>query len=60
MIIILDSRIIFKMDYKDPKTRKEKKGRKYKEVYNQKTVRIYESIMNKGNPTDKNNNKTKK
>jgi len=48
------------MDYKDPKTRKEKKGRKYKEVYNQKTVRIYESIMNKGNPTDKNNNKTKK
>jgi len=35
------------MDCKDPKTRQEKKGRKYKEVYNQKTVRIYENIMNK-------------
>ena len=45
------------MDYKDPKTRKEKKGRKYKEVYNQKTVRIHESIMNKNKGNINNKNK---
>lgn len=38
------------MDYKEPKTRQEKKGNKNKEgkgVYNQKTIRIKENIMNK-------------
>lgn len=50
------------MDCKDPKTRQEKKGRKYKEVYNQKTVRIYENIMNKkdDNPQSYKNNKNNK
>ena len=42
------------MDYKEPKTRKENKGRKYKEVYNQKTVRIYENIINKKDEKDEN------
>ena len=49
------------MDYKEPKTRKENKGQKYKEVYNQKTIRIYENIMNKKNEklNEKNERKQK-
>jgi hypothetical protein len=46
------------MDYKEPKTRQEKKGNKNKEgkgVYNQKTIRLKENMMNK---RDKSNDKT--
>uniref|UniRef100_A0A6C0DAR9 Uncharacterized protein n=1 Tax=viral metagenome TaxID=1070528 RepID=A0A6C0DAR9_9ZZZZ len=46
------------MDYKEPKTRQEKKGNKNKEgkgVYNQKTIRLKENMMNK---RDKSNGKT--
>jgi len=45
------------MDYKEPKTRQEKKGNKNKEgkgVYNQKTIRLKENMMNK---RDKSNDK---
>lgn len=37
-----------KMDHKEPKTRQEKKGKKgdkYKDVYNQKSIRIRESMQ---------------
>ena len=33
------------MDYKEPKTRMEKKGSKTKEVYNQKTIRLKEALQ---------------
>jgi hypothetical protein len=32
---------------KEPKTRQEKKGHKYKEVYNSKTIRLKESLLEK-------------
>ncbi len=38
------------MDYKEPKTRRESKGKKGKEgkgVYNQKSIRLQEALMEK-------------
>ena len=35
------------MDYKEPKTRKELKGNKSKDVYNQKSVRLKEALIEK-------------
>jgi len=35
------------MDHDQPKTRKEKKGGKYKEVFNKKTVRAKEAMAEK-------------
>jgi hypothetical protein len=32
---------------KEPKTRQEKKGNKYKEMYNQKTIRLKEALAEK-------------
>jgi hypothetical protein len=46
------------MDYKEPKTRKELKGNKSKDVYNQKAIRLKEALMEK--TKDKNKNKEKK
>jgi hypothetical protein len=46
------------MDYKEPKTRKELKGKKGKEVYNQKAIRLKEALIEKNK--DKNKNKEKK
>ena len=54
------------MDYKEPKTRQETKGKKGKEgkgVYNQKAIRIQEILREKKNDNDKssdNNNDKKK
>ena len=44
------------MDYKEPKTRKELKGNKGKEVYNQKAIRLKEALIEK----NKNKNKDTK
>jgi hypothetical protein len=38
------------MDY-EPKTRKEKKGGKYKEIFNKKTVRAKEALLSKYSTT---------
>ena len=35
------------MDYKEPKTRKELKGNKSKDVYNQKSIRLKEALIEK-------------
>ncbi len=51
------------MDYKEPKTRKELKGNKKdkegKGVYNQKSIRLQEALIEKNKHKDKNlkNNK---
>jgi hypothetical protein len=40
------------MDYKEPKTRQESKGKKGKEgkgVYNQKSIRLQKAVMEKKN-----------
>ena len=46
------------MDYKEPKTRKELKGNKKdkegKGVYNQKSIRLQEALMEKNKNKDKN------
>jgi hypothetical protein len=35
------------MEYNEPKTRQEKKGKKTKEIFNKKTIRIKEELLNK-------------
>lgn len=45
------------MDYKEPKTRQQLKGKKDKEgkgVYNQKYIRLQEALMEKNKNNDKN------
>ena len=48
------------MDYKEPKTRKELKGNKSKDVYNQRTIRLKEALIEKNANKDKNKDKNKK
>ena len=45
------------MDYKEPKTRKELKGNKSKDVYNQKSIRLKEALMEKTKDKNKDKNK---
>ena len=47
------------MDYKEPKTRKELKGNKSKDVYNQRTIRLKEALIEKNANKDKNKNNDK-
>ena len=42
------------MDYKEPKTRKELKGNKSKDIYNQKSIRLKEAIIEKNKDKNKN------
>ena len=42
------------MDYKEPKTRKELKGNKSKDVYNQKSIRLKEAMIEKNKNKDTN------
>jgi hypothetical protein len=44
------------MDYKEPKTRKELKGNKNKDVYNQKSVRLKEALIEKNKDKIKDKN----
>ena len=44
------------MDYKAPKTRKELKGNKRKDVYNQKSVRLKEALIEKNKDKIKDKN----
>ena len=51
------------MDYKQPKTRQELKGKKGKEgkgVYNQKSIRLQEALIEKNKTNLKNNKDTNK
>jgi len=43
------------MDRQEPKTRKEKKGNKYKEPYNNKSLRIQEELRKNKIEKQKNN-----
>jgi hypothetical protein len=45
------------MDYKEPKTRKELKGNKSKDIYNQKAIRLKEALMEKTKDKNKDKNK---
>lgn len=44
------------MDYKEPKTRKELKGNKSKDVYNQKSIRLKEAMIEKNKDKNKDKN----
>jgi hypothetical protein len=44
------------MDYKEPKTRKELKGNKSKDVYNQKAIRLKEALIEKNKDKNKDKN----
>jgi hypothetical protein len=44
------------MDYKEPKTRKESKGNKGKEVYNQRSIRLKEALIEKNKDKNKDKN----
>ena len=44
------------MDYKEPKTRKELKGNKSKDVYNQKSIRLKEAMIEKNKDKIKDKN----
>jgi hypothetical protein len=44
------------MDYKEPKTRKELKGNKSKDVYNQKSIRLKEAMIEKSKSKNKDTN----
>ncbi len=44
------------MDYKEPKTRKELKGNKTKDVYNQKSIRLKEALIEKNKDKIKDKN----
>jgi hypothetical protein len=47
------------MSHNEPKTRKEKKGNKYKEPYNKKSLRIQEELR-QSKSKEKTNEKTNK
>lgn len=44
------------MDYKEPKTRKELKGNKSKDIYNQKAIRLKEALIEKTKDKNKDKN----
>ena len=44
------------MDYKEPKTLKELKGNKSKDVYNQKSIRLKEAMIEKNKNKNKDTN----